>query len=71
MSDPANHLVMIQFPMSEYVKDPSSPLGWKTISHDANKAKLGAMPDAPNLNPDAMDEGGEGGGSDAEPDVDV
>ncbi|KAF3389430.1 Pro-apoptotic serine protease [Penicillium rolfsii] len=53
------------FPMSEYIKDPSVEAGWRTISHD----KLGAASDAANLNPDAMDEGGEAGGSDVEPDM--
>jgi hypothetical protein len=56
---------VFQFPMSEYIKDPSVEAGWRTISHD----KLGAASDAANLNPDAMDEGGEAGGSDVEPDV--
>lgn len=55
-----------QFPMSEYIKDPSAPAGWRTVSHD----KAGAASDTV-LNPDAMQEGYEGG-SDVEPDgVDV
>lgn len=53
--------------MSEYIKDPSSPAGWRTISHDKHKHKDGISPDSSNLNPDAMDEGLDGG-SDIEPD---
>ncbi|KAJ5606595.1 nuclear serine protease [Penicillium lagena] len=55
------------FPMSEYKKDPSHPSGWRTISHE-DVDKLGAAPDAANLNPDAMDEEFHGG-SDIEPDA--
>lgn len=58
-----------QFPMSEYIKDPSVEAGWRTISHDKVEG-VGAASDAANLNPDAMDEGGEAGGSDVEPDMD-
>ena len=54
--------------MSEYLKDTSQPSGWKTISHDKSKYKDGIEPDVANLNPDAMDEGFEEGGSDVEPD---
>ena len=53
--------------MSEYKKDPSHPSGWRTISHE-DEDKLGAAPDAANLNPDAMDEEFQGG-SDIEPDA--
>ncbi|CAG7928420.1 unnamed protein product [Penicillium olsonii] len=53
------------FPMSEYVKDPTASAGWRTISHET---QIGVAPDAANLNPDAMDEGVEGG-SDIEPDM--
>ncbi|KAL4816659.1 trypsin-like cysteine/serine peptidase domain-containing protein [Aspergillus spinulosporus] len=56
------------FPMSEYVKDESEPLGWKSISHDT-KVKDGVAADVANLNPDAMDEGMEGGVSDIEPEA--
>lgn len=51
--------------MSEYVKDPSKPAGWKVISYPK---KDEASADTSNLTADAMDEGSEGGGSDAEPD---
>lgn len=51
--------------MSEYVKDPTSSAGWRTISHET---QVGVAPDAANLNPDAMDEGVQGG-SDIEPDM--
>ncbi|RJE26957.1 hypothetical protein PHISCL_00658 [Aspergillus sclerotialis] len=44
------------FPMSEYIKDPSRPLGWKTVSHDKEKHKEGVAADAANLNPDAFTE---------------
>lgn len=54
--------------MSEYVKDESEPLGWKSISHDI-KDKDGVAADVANLNPDAMDEGLEGGASDIEPEA--
>lgn len=53
--------------MSEYLKDPSAPDGWRTISHPKQKHKDGIAPDSSNLNPDAMDEGLDGG-SDIEPD---
>ena len=53
--------------MSEYIKDESHRLGWKSISHD-KKDKDGVDADASNLNPDAMDEGLEGV-SDVEPDT--
>lgn len=55
--------------MSEYVKDPSQPLGWRTVSHDRDRHKDGITPDAANLNPDAMDEVYEEV-SDVEPEVD-
>jgi hypothetical protein len=51
--------------MSEYVKDPTVPAGWRTISYET---QIGVAPDAANLNPEAMDEGVEGG-SDIEPDM--
>ncbi|KAJ5769601.1 Pro-apoptotic serine protease [Penicillium odoratum] len=57
------------FPMSEYLKDPSVAAGWRTVSHSKPNEKLGVAADAVNLNPDAMDEGLEGGGSDMEPDM--
>jgi hypothetical protein len=53
--------------MSEYIKEESQPLGWKSISHD-RKHKDGVDADVSNLNPDAMDEGFEGG-SDLEPEA--
>lgn len=55
--------------MSEYLKDPSVPAGWRTVSHEKPHDKLGVSPDAANLNPDAMDEVFEAGASDIEPDV--
>lgn len=56
-----------QFPMSEYVKDPTAPEGWKTISYDGKKRR-GDMGDTDNLNADAMEEGCDDGMSDVEPD---
>lgn len=53
--------------MSEYTKDPSAPLGWRTINHDRGKQRRGTD-DAANLNADAMDEGRDEGASDVEPD---
>lgn len=55
--------------MSEYIKDTSVAAGWRTVSHDKPNTKPGVAPDTANLNPDAMDEGFEGGGSDLEPDM--
>ncbi|KUL89420.1 hypothetical protein ZTR_04447 [Talaromyces verruculosus] len=52
------------FAMSEYVKDVSAPAGWKVI----NYPKKDESADQGNLTADAMDEGVEEGGSDAEPD---
>lgn len=60
---------VIQFPMSEYIKDPSVEAGWSTVSHGKSETKQGVSSDAANLNPDAMDEGGDGGASDVEPDM--
>lgn len=54
----------MQFPMSEYIKDPSAPEGWRSISHDKELLRL----DSDNLNADAMDEGRDDGISDMEPD---
>jgi hypothetical protein len=42
--------------MSEYIKDPARPLGWKTVSYDKDKHRDGVAADAANLNPDAMNE---------------
>ena len=42
--------------MSEYVKDPSNPLGWRTVSYEKDEHRVGAAADAANLNPDAMNE---------------
>lgn len=53
--------------MSEYLRDPSAPDGWRTVSHPKHKHKGGIAPDSANLNPDAMDEGFDGG-SEIEPD---
>jgi len=53
--------------MSEYIKDDAQELGWKSISHD-KKDKDGVDADVANLNPDAMDEGFDGG-SDIEPET--
>ncbi|KAI9932628.1 hypothetical protein AWENTII_005055 [Aspergillus wentii] len=58
------------FPMSEYIKDPSKPSGWRTISHDKGKHKDGIAADAANLNPDAMEQGFEDV-SDIEPDAET
>lgn len=54
--------------MSEYIKDPSSPAGWRTITYEKGQEKQGVSADTTNLNADAMDEGYDGGGSDIEPD---
>ncbi|EEH16746.2 Pro-apoptotic serine protease [Paracoccidioides brasiliensis Pb03] len=52
------------FPMSEYVKDPSAPEGWRAVSHDKEPRRS----DMDNLNADAMDEEPDEVMSDAEPD---
>lgn len=52
--------------MSEYVKDPTVPAGWRTVSYET---QIGVAPDAANLNPEAMNEEGVEGGSDIEPDM--
>jgi len=44
------------FPMSEYIKDPNSPEGWKTICYERGEEKRGLSADSLNLNADAMDE---------------
>lgn len=59
----------LQFPMSEYIKDPAAEAGWSTVSHGKSETKRGVSSDAANLNPDAMDEGMEDGVSDVEPDM--
>jgi hypothetical protein len=42
--------------MSEYVKDPNSPEGWKTICYERGEERRGLSADSLNLNADAMDE---------------
>ncbi|KAJ9259282.1 hypothetical protein DTO207G8_845 [Paecilomyces variotii] len=59
------------FPMSEYIKDPSVPAGWRTVSYEKGKERRGVTADSSNLNADAMDEGIDDGPSDVEPEVDV
>ena len=54
--------------MSEYLKDPSQPCGWRTVSHNKSKHKDGITPDVANLNPDAMEQGYDGA-SDIEPEA--
>lgn len=54
--------------MSEYVKDAAHPAGWKSISYRKTSDSRGTSADNANLNPDAMDEAGDEGGSDIEPD---
>lgn len=47
--------------MSEYLKDPAQPNGWKTISYDsAGKKKTTEVEGAPVTN-EGMDEGGDEG----------
>lgn len=48
--------------MSSYIKDPTHPLGWKTVSYGKDRQKEGVAADAANLNPDAMVEDVEDGG---------
>jgi pro-apoptotic serine protease NMA111 len=52
--------------MSEYVKDPNSPEGWKTICYDKGEERRDLSADSINLNADAMDEDSDGGNSDPE-----
>ena len=53
--------------MSEYIKDPSAPLGWRTVSYDRSRTRRGTAPDIANLNADIMVEEREGDVSDCEP----
>lgn len=62
---PSLVITSFQFPMSEYIKDPTTASGWRIVSHET---PLGVASDASNLNPDAMEEVFEGG-SDIEPDM--
>lgn len=59
----------IQFPMSEYVKDPTSALGWRTISHTPDR-KLRDTYDTNNPNADAMMEDRDVEIGDVEPEED-
>lgn len=45
--------------MSEYVKDPSRPNGWKVISYGGKGKKGGNKEDGAPVTAEAMDEGGE------------
>ena len=54
------------FPMSEYVKDPTRPAGWKTISYDSKGKKRAMVVDGAPVTADGMDEGGDDGVSDVE-----
>ncbi|KAI1628279.1 Pro-apoptotic serine protease nma111 [Exophiala viscosa] len=47
------------FPMSEYVKDPDQPHGWKVISYSKGK-KSGSKDDGAPMTAEAMDEGADG-----------
>jgi pro-apoptotic serine protease NMA111 len=58
-----------QFPMSEYVKDPSSPEGWRMVSYEKGQQKYGGVADTTYLNADSMDEGAGGGNTDMECDA--
>ena len=52
--------------MSEYVKDPTQPNGWKSISYGSfGKRKTAEIDGAP-VTAEGMDEGAEEGGSDVE-----
>ncbi len=59
--------------MSEYVKDPSGPEGWKVIAYDKGETRRSKAPDTVNLNADTLhedrDEGMSEGMSDVDPDV--
>jgi hypothetical protein len=61
--------------MSEYVKDPSAPEGWKVISYEGGKTRRPTAPDTANLNADTLDEDrdeGIGEGlSDLDPDMGI
>lgn len=53
--------------MSQYIKDPSAPLGWRTITYDKSQTRRGTAPDIANLNADTMVEERDEGMSDIEP----
>ena len=40
--------------MSEYIKDPSAPLGWKIITYTPDTETRGKIADTNNINPDSM-----------------
>lgn len=44
--------------MSEYVKDPAKPSGWKTISYQSAGKHSGGDSDGAPLTAEGMDEGG-------------
>lgn len=50
--------------MSEYIKDPSAPEGWRTISYEKKGRTLS---DSANPNADAMEEVAENEPGDVEP----
>lgn len=43
-----------QFPMSEYIKDPSAPLGWRIVSYTPDAEPRGKIADVNNVNADSM-----------------
>jgi hypothetical protein len=60
-------LSVIQFPMSEYVKDASKEKKWKTISYGHKGRRRATETDGAPLTADGMDEGAadESGGEEA------
>ncbi len=46
-----------QFPMSEYVKDPANPSGWKTIAYQSAGKHGGGESDGAPLTAEGMEEG--------------
>ncbi len=47
--------------MSEYVKDPSQPNGWKVISYDAQGKQSGNNSEGVPVTAEGMDEDADGG----------
>lgn len=55
--------------MSEYIKDPSAPLGWRIISYAPDAEPRGKIADVNNVNADSMMEDVNDGTGDMEPEV--
>ena len=57
--------------MTQYIKDPSHPLGWRTVSYPSNTTRRGVSSDDSMVNADGMVEEPDEGMEDVEPDEPV